>query len=149
LGSPAPLSAAFDVILSLADAPVSFARVSVTVGAVVSSVKVSEALPVLPAASVSLATMVWAPWARPTGGNGHAPLALAGAVPSVVAPSLNVTTALASPVPLSAAFAVILSLADTPVSLDRLSATAGAVVSSINVREALPVLPAASVSLAT
>ena len=37
----------------------SLARLSVTTGAVVSRVKVSEEVPVLPAVSVSLATMVW------------------------------------------------------------------------------------------
>ena len=63
----------------------------------VSSVKVNDAVPVLPATSVSLATMVCAPCARPLGVNDQAPLAFAVVVPSTVAPSVSVTTALASP----------------------------------------------------
>ena len=147
--SPVPVSVSFAVILSLAEEPVSLARLSVTTGAVVSRVKVSEEVPVLPAASVSLATMVWAPLARPVGVKLHTPLALAVVVPSVVEPSLSVTTAFASPDPVSVSFAVILSLAEKPVSLARLSVTAGAVVSRVKVSEEVPVLPAASVSLAT
>src|SRR5450759_2504503 len=119
------------------------------VGAVASSVNTSEAEPVFPAASVSLATSVCAPLARPVGVYDHAPLALAMVVPSTLEPSLIVTTALASPVPLSAAFDVILSVDDEPVSLVRPAVTVGAVASSVNTSEAEPVFPAASVSLAT
>ena len=43
-------------------------------GAVVSSMKLSEAVPVLPKVSVWLATMVCTPSARPLGVNDHAPL---------------------------------------------------------------------------
>ena len=41
------------------------------IGAAVSSVKLSEAVPVLPKASIWLATMVCAPSARPLGSNDH------------------------------------------------------------------------------
>ena len=77
------------------------------------------------------------------------PPASAVVVPSVVAPSVKVTTVLAAPVPLSAGFEVILSLDDEPVSLERAAVTVGATVSSVNVSDAMPVLPALSVSLAT
>src|SRR5665811_1007967 len=129
LASPVPLSVAFDVILSVDDEPVSLERLAVTVGAVVSRVNASETEPVFPAASVSLATSVCAPLARPVGVNDHAPLAFAVAVPRTVEPSLIVTTALASPVPLSAALEVILSVDNEPVSLERPAVTVGAVVS--------------------
>src|SRR5258707_1635103 len=49
-----------------------------TTGAVVSSVKLSEAVPVLPNVSVWLATMVCGPSASPLGGNDQAPGALGG-----------------------------------------------------------------------
>src|SRR5258705_13212032 len=48
-----------------------------TTGAVVSSVKLSVAVPVLPNVSVWLATMVCGPSASPLGVNDHAPWALA------------------------------------------------------------------------
>src|SRR5258708_38145919 len=51
-------------------------------GAVLSSVNVREAVPVLPAASVSLATSVCAPLVRPAGVNDHAPLVFAVVVRS-------------------------------------------------------------------
>jgi hypothetical protein len=54
------------VTLSVADAPVSLTSPAVTVGALVSSVKVIEAVPV-PAELVSLATIVWTPSASPVG----------------------------------------------------------------------------------
>ena len=112
-----PLSAGFEVILSVDDDAGVLASAIVTAGATLSSVKVNDAVPVLPATSVSLATMVCAPCARPVGVNDQAPLALAVVVPSTVAPSVSVTTALASAVPLSAGFEVILSVDDEPVSL--------------------------------
>ena len=40
--------------------------------------KVSDEEPVRPAALVSLAIMVWAPWARPVGVKAHTPLAVGG-----------------------------------------------------------------------
>src|SRR5450755_515836 len=113
-----------------------------------SSVKVSEAEPVLPAVSVSLATTVCGPSDR-LGVKLQVPPALAVAVPNVETPSLNVTTAVASPPPVRASFDVILSLEDDPVSDTRLSVTAGGVVSSVKVSEAEPVKAKALVSLAT
>ena len=112
--------------------------------------KVNDAVPVLPAASVSLATMVCAPCARPLGVNDQAPLAFAVVVPSTVAPCVSVTTALASPVPLSAGFEVILSLDDDPVSLASAIVTAGATVSTVTAKgvDAAPTLPAASAAFA-
>ena len=71
----------------------------------------------------SLATMVCAPWLSPEGVNVHAPDPFAVAVPSVVAPSFNVTTAFGSAVPLNASLDVILSLAEAPVSLTSCSVT--------------------------
>src|SRR5438105_15121451 len=101
--------------------------------------------------------MVWLPLARPVGVNDQAPLALAVAVAAMAAPStVKWTTAPGSAVPLSAGLAVILSLAEAPVSLARLAVTTGAVdgggavgVGSVKTSAALPALPAASVSLAT
>ena len=87
-----------------------------TTGAVVSSVKLSEAVPVLPKLSVWLATMVWAPSASPLGVNDQAPVASAVTVVAMALPSMvKCTTVLASPVPLSASFEVIWPLADEPV----------------------------------
>src|SRR5205823_1308919 len=72
------------------------------VGAVVSSVKLNEAWPVLPKLSVWLATMVWAPSASPLGVNDQLPWALAVTVVAIGLPSIvKCTTVLASPVPLS------------------------------------------------
>src|SRR5437868_2960851 len=97
-------------------------------GAVVSSVKVRELVPVAPPALVSLATMVWLPLARPVGVNAHAPDELAVAVAATAAPStVKWTIAPASAVPLSAALEVILSVADAPVSLAKAAVTKGAV----------------------
>ena len=74
-----------------------------TTGAVVSSVKLSEAVPVLPNVSVWLATMVCGPSASPLGVNDHAPWALAVTVVATGLPSsVKCTTVLARPVPLSA-----------------------------------------------
>ena len=64
------------VMLSLLELPVSDAAIGFGVpplGAVVSNMKLSEAVPVLPRASVWLATIVCAPSARPVGVNDHAP----------------------------------------------------------------------------
>ena len=65
-------------------------------------------MPVRPAALVSLAVTVWLPWAKPVGVNDQTPLALAVVVPSTVEPSLRVTVALASAVPVSASLEVTL-----------------------------------------
>ena len=56
-------------------------------GAVVSRVKVSDVLAVLPAASVSLATTVCDPLPRPVGVKLQAPDASAVAVPAMALPS--------------------------------------------------------------
>ena len=98
-----------------------------TAGAAVSSVKMREAVPLLPAASVSLATIVWLPSAKLVGVNVHTPLALAvSLVPAIARPStVKCTTAFGSPEPVSVSFEVILSVDDDPVSCARLSFTAG------------------------
>jgi hypothetical protein len=76
--------------------------------AVVCRLKVSEAVPLLPAASVSLATTVCEPSANPAGVNVQAPLTSAVDVPAIANPSnVKCTTASGSPVPLSASFDVI------------------------------------------
>src|SRR6201987_2048139 len=139
------------VMLSVLDTPLSgaAARSGVLGGAaVVSSVKVREVVPVLPAVSVSVATMVWLPSAR-VGVNDQWPLASAVVVPMTVLPSLKVTTALASPAPVRVASLVMRSLLDAPLSLFSASVTAGGVVASVKVGVELPVLPAVSVSVAT
>ena len=110
--------------MSVDEEPVSFAKLTVIAGACVSSVKASEAVPVLPAASVSLATIVWAPSERPVGVKLQAPLALAVAVAATALPStVKCTTAFGSPKPVSVAFEVILSLDEDPVSFVKLSVT--------------------------
>ena len=60
-----------------------------TTGAVVSSVKLSEAVPVLPNVSVWLATMVWAPSASPLGVNDQPPVASAVTVVAMALPSMR------------------------------------------------------------
>ena len=86
----------------------------------------SEEQPVRPAALVSLAVTVWVPWARPVGVNDQTPVALAVVVPSTVAPSLSVTVALASAVPVSASLEVTLL---APVACASAAVTVGAAVS--------------------
>jgi hypothetical protein len=94
-----------------------------TAGAVVSSVMVSDAVPV-PLTLVSLATSVCEPSVR-LGLKLHTPDPFAVTVPRSVPASLIVTTAFASPPPLTAGFVVILSVADTPVSETSASVTFG------------------------
>jgi len=67
---------------------------------------VSDEDPVRPAALVSVAVMVCAPWARPVGVKAQTPEPLAVVLPRTVEPSLNVTVALASAVPVSASLDV-------------------------------------------
>src|SRR5882762_5921010 len=124
---------------------------SASAGAVVSSVNVSDAVPVLPNVSVWLATMVCTPSASPLGVNDHAPWALAVTVVAIGVPSIvKCTTVLARPLPVSASLEVMPSVLEAPVSNARLSLTVGAVVLSVKTTGVLvPVLPAASVSLAT
>ena len=145
LAWPVPLIAGFEVIPSLAELPVSETRPMLSAGAVLSSVKLSVAVPVLPAASVWLAVRVCAPSASPAGVKLQAPAASAVVVPRTAPPSLIVTTALAWPVPLIAGFEVIPSLAELPVSETRPMLSAGAVLSSVKLSVAVPVLPARSV----
>ena len=94
LAWPVPFIAGFDVIRSVAEIPVSDARAMLTTGAVLSSVKFSVALPVLPAWSVWVALSACAPSARPAGVKLQAPVPPAVVVPSVVPPSLIVTAVL-------------------------------------------------------
>ena len=114
------IRAGFDVILSVDDDPVSLARREGIAASALSSAKVSDALPVLPAASVSLATTVWEPLTRPVGVKLQAPDASEVAVPAMALPStVKWTTALAAPLPVRVGFDVILSVDDDPVSLAR------------------------------
>ena len=76
------------MILSVDDGPVSLARRAVMAAAVLSSVKVSDALPVLPAASVSLAMTVCEPLTRPVGVKLQRPDASAVAVGAMALPSI-------------------------------------------------------------
>jgi hypothetical protein len=97
-------------------------------------VKESEAVPVVPAALVSLATIVWAPSARPLGVNDQAPLASAVAVPVIAVPSTaKCTTAPASAVPRSVESEVIRSVDEAPVSFDSPAVTTGGGVGSTTV----------------
>src|SRR5258708_34827582 len=66
LGSPDPVRVGSLVMRSLAEAPLSWLRLSLTAGAVVSRVKLRVALAVLPAVGVSGGGVVWAT----TGGGG-------------------------------------------------------------------------------
>src|SRR5262249_30044593 len=91
-----------------------------------SSVKVNEAVPVLPAALVSLATTVWVPSASPAGVNVHSPEAFAVAVTATALPStVKCTTAFGSAEPVNASLGGILSVDDVPVSLTNLAVTLG------------------------
>ena len=90
-----PLIAGFEVILSVAELPVSETRPMLTAGAVLSSVKLSVAVTVLPARLVCVAVRVCAPSRSPIGMKLHAPVLSAVGVPRVVLPSLIVTTVLA------------------------------------------------------
>ena len=103
-----------------------------TVGATVRSVKVMLAEPLLPAASVSLATTVFEPfesWGE--GVNVQVPALFAVAVPSVTMPLVSVTTPLGSPPPVNASSDVILSVDDDPESRTSVSVTGGGVVSTV------------------
>ncbi len=110
--------------------------------------KLSVAVPVLPARSVWLALNVWAPSARPFGVKLQAPVASAIVVPSVTPPSLMVTRVLACPVPLIAGLEVILSVDELPVSATSATLTTGAELSSVKLSVAVPMLPSLAVWLA-
>src|SRR6185312_11870735 len=100
-------------------------------GVVVSSVKLSEATPVLPKLSVWLATMVCAPSARPTGVKDHVPLASAITVEAIELPStVKFTAVLARPVPLSVALFEVIMSVDVPLLKASLAVTWGAAVFS-------------------
>ena len=77
------------MILSVDDDPVSLARRAVMAAAVLSSVKASDVLAELPAASVSLATTVCEPLTRPVGVKLQAPDASAVAVGAMALPSIE------------------------------------------------------------
>src|ERR1700744_856883 len=142
------------VISSVCEIPESAAAVrtgALPVGAVVSSVKLSEALPMLPNASVWLATIVCVPSANPLGVNDQFPSASVVAVAVIAVPStVKCTSVLARPVPLSASLEVMWSAADNPVSNVRLSVTVGPVVFSVKITGGVlvVVLPARSVTCA-
>ena len=88
--------------------------------------KVSDDDPVSAAALVSVAVMVCAPWARPVGVKAQTPEALAVVLPRTVEPSLSVTVALASAVPVSVSLEVMLL---APVECASAAVTVGAKVS--------------------
>ena len=75
------------MILSVEEVPVSETSAMLTVGAVLSSVKASGAVPVTPAVLVSLATIVCAPSDRLVGEKDQVPFALAVAVADTALPS--------------------------------------------------------------
>src|SRR6266404_5747587 len=115
-------------IVVVAPVSVPIVLLIVSLGLEVSSVKLSAAVPVLPNASVWLATMVCDPSDRPVGVNDQTPAPFEVVVPRTVVPSVSVTTALASLNPVNASFEVILSANDAPVSATRLSVTVGPMV---------------------
>jgi hypothetical protein len=127
----AKVGAVAAVMLSLLELPVSDAAIGFGVpplGAVVSSMKLSAAVPVLPNVSVWLAAMVCGPSARPVGVNDHAPWASAVTVVAIGAPSIiKCTTVLGRPVPLNASFDVTLPLGEEAAPKANQAVTAGAV----------------------
>src|SRR5918994_6201862 len=95
-------------------------------GAVVSSRKATDAVPVAPPALVSLATIVCAPSASPPAVNDQTPLASAVAVAAIGLPStVKCTTAPATAVPRSVGSEVIRSADDAPVSFESPAVTMG------------------------
>src|SRR5690349_15160531 len=123
-GSALPVSAS-NVVMSLPPLVSSASEIGSAGG--VSSVKVSDEDPVSPVALVSLAVMVCKPCARLVGVNDHTPLASAVVVPSTVEPSVKVTVAFGSALPVSASF-VVMSLPPLVSSASAI-VTIGAVVS--------------------
>src|SRR5690242_18649157 len=100
--------------------------VSVTMGATVSSVKLSVVVAVTPAALLSLTTIVCAPSASPVGVNVQLPLLSALAVAAIAVPStVKCTVASESVVPVSVALEVMPSVAKTPVSATSIAETCG------------------------
>ena len=90
MAAPAPVRVAFDVMLSVDNDAVALARRAVWRPRYwyCRSVKVSDALAVLPAASVSLATTVCDPLPRAVGVKLQAPDASAVAVGAMALPSI-------------------------------------------------------------
>ena len=133
----AKVGAVAAVMLSLLELPVSDAAIGFGVpplGAVVSNVKLSAAVPVLPNVSVWLATMVCGPSARPAGVNDHAPWASAMTVVPVGAPSMiKCTTVLGRPVPLNASFDVMFPLGEEATPKASQAVTAGAVTAGVTI----------------
>src|SRR5712672_217432 len=129
-----------------------------TAGAAVSMVTDSppEAVPVLPAASVALAVIVWLPEASVDVAMLQLPLPSAVPLPTWVAPSNSVTVLFASAVPVKVGVATLvrLSVPDAPeseaVARSGVEGAVGAVLSIVTDSpvEAVLVLPAASVALA-
>src|SRR3954449_5506907 len=115
-----------------------------------------EAVPVLPAASVALAVIVWLPEDSADVAMLQLPLPSAVPLPTWLAPSNSVTVLFASAVPVKVGVATLvrLSVPDEPeseaVARSGVEGAAGAAVSMVTDRppEAVPVLPAASVALA-
>ena len=149
LGSPAPKIWVMLVIPSLVELPVSVESTALTVGGLVSRVKVSEVEPAFPDLSVSLAVMVCTPSVS-VGVKLQAPVPSAMVVPRRVTPSFRVTTVLASPVPLIAGLLVMRSEDEAPVSCTSAAVTAGGVVSTTSKLNCVaPVLFAPSLADAT
>ncbi len=152
---PAAASPALTVpdIVCVAALEVSAAVVIVTVGGTVSSVSTTGALlPVLPAASVSSATMLWAPSPDSVTWVVQDPFTTA-AVPSCVVTPLTVSNSVTVP-PATASPALTVPdtvwVATLDVSAAVVIVTVGGTVSSVSTTGALvPVLPTASVSSAT
>ena len=141
-------------IVWVATLEVSAALLIVTLGASVSSVNTTAVLvPVLPAASVSWATMEWAPSPDSVTVVVHSPPEPTVAVPIwVVTPPTVSSKVTVAPTAASPAVTLpeIVWVATLEVSAALLIVTLGASVSSVNTTAVLvPVLPAASVSWAT
>src|SRR6516165_8917503 len=99
-------------------------------GAMLSKMKLSEAEPVSPTVLVSLTVTVCKPCDRAVGVNDQSPLAFVIVVPRTVDPSVRVTVALASAVPVRASLAVtslppLVSMAKAMVSAGAAVAPAG------------------------
>ena len=113
LKTPVPVSDDLEVMLSIADAPVSLTRRFAKTAAVVSSVKVSDV-----EEPGWLATIVCVPSARPAGVNVQAPKRSALAAPMVTLLIVKVITANGSAIPISVSIDVNWSVRDDPVSVN-------------------------------
>ena len=135
-GSPMPDSAGLEVIRSVAEIPVSDTSATLTTGATLSTVKVNEAVPVLPATSVSVTTTVCTPSVT-TGVRVQLPAASVATETADAPSTLTCTAALGSPVPDTAGLEVIPSAGEIPVSATSPAVTTGAVLSSVKVSVAV------------